>query len=753
MKKTSEETPVIERKLTGNRALRLTFVAPDIVRVQVSRDGAFPDTGLNRYGFIAPPPAEAFAVATGKAGSLARASSGALEVRWSKDGSRISVADGKGKVRLRQTDVEHRDGGAVVGFKPAKNEDWAGFGDQTRKRLFHRGHVADCHVRNVKSYVPVPFFMSTRGAGVLVNTTHRIVFDMCASKPNRCEWRDGRGVVDYYVMIGESFRELIEAYTRLTGRPKLPPDWSFGLWYICRTQANDCEAVNDALNFRRENIPCDVLGLEPGWMEKNYDGSVDKTWSSERFPIPPYCRTGPHNFFNAIQRMGFHMELWLCCDYDLSYEAERRVGCNAGGGTARAEPPFYHKDGEADPHFSAPMYADQVTQRDQRWFQHLRPFVEQGIAFFKQDGAYQVMDHPDRLWGNGMPDAEMHNLYPLLYAREMHDGFLEQTGRRPVVFTVAGWAGFQAWAGTWTGDTGGRLETLGAMLNTAMVGHSWATNDMEVAEKEGIHMGYLLPWSQINSWNYFRMPWVQGKDLCDMHRAYAQLRARLIPYIYSWARHATRTGYPLMAPLPLEFENDSRCRNVLHEFLLGRDLLVSVYKPDVCLPAGRWKDYWTGRVYEGARHTKIAWPANRGGGLFVREGALIPFGPLMAYRGERPVDEIELYAFPGRHASSMDFYEDDGCSMAYAKGRFAVTPLECVRRGRQVRVRVGKTAGRFAGQCTSRTWSFRVALDAAPRKVFANGTLLKEKDWTFDRERGELAVAAGSGPVELIVGE
>ncbi|NOY74878.1 MAG: hypothetical protein GXP32_03695 [Kiritimatiellaeota bacterium] len=72
----------------------------------------------------------------------------------------------------------------------------------------------------------------------------------------------------------------------MTGRPKLPPVWAFGLWYICRTQANDFEAVSDALNFRREEIPCDVIGLEPGWMEVNYDLSTDKEWSKERFPIP-----------------------------------------------------------------------------------------------------------------------------------------------------------------------------------------------------------------------------------------------------------------------------------------------------------------------------------------------------------------------------------------------------------------------------------------------------------------------------------
>ena len=102
----------------------------------------------------------------------------------------------------------------------------------------------------------------------------------------------------------------------------------FGLWYICRTQADDYEAVNDALNFRKEEIPCDVIGLEPGWMAKDYDLSITKSWNPDKFPIPAWSKNGPYNFIDAIKRMGFHFELWECNEYDLAYEEERRLGKN-----------------------------------------------------------------------------------------------------------------------------------------------------------------------------------------------------------------------------------------------------------------------------------------------------------------------------------------------------------------------------------------------------------------------------------------
>ena len=514
----------IESRLGDVGVLRLEFLADRIVRVRLDPRGHFTDSSLNRYGFIQPTAGEGPALEI----TPGRATTPAMSVQWGNDWH-LRISDLHGQPLVCIEDCQVAAAGSTVRLTAHPDEDWVGFGDQTRDRLYHRGHVADCHVRNVKSYAPVPFFMSTAGYGILVNTTQRIVFDLAAADSQAVAWRDGRQTIDFYVFVAPDFRSLLDLYTELTGRPRLPPEWSFGLWYICRTQANDYEAVNDAVNFRREGIPCDVIGLEPGWMEKNYDGSTTKEWSKTRFPIPSYCQTGPHNFFNALKRMGFHLELWLCCDYDLSYEAERRIGQATPVDENTRNAGFFQHDAEQDAHFSAPMYADRITRRDEAWFEHLKKFVDQGADFFKQDGAYQVLDHPDRRWGNGMSDSEMHNLYPLLYARQMVEGYEAHTGRRGLSFTPSGWAGFQAWAGTWTGDTGGGLTTLGAMLNTAIVGHSWCTNDMEVTQKEALHFGYLLPWAQINSWNYFRMPWAQGRELLESHRFYSQFRARLIP--------------------------------------------------------------------------------------------------------------------------------------------------------------------------------------------------------------------------------
>jgi len=643
---------------------QITRLSADCVRIQLAPEYApMRGSALNKYGFIFED-----ALKNNAAGKTTVSVDNVDDTTGA-----LNVSTAGSEVLLKLLKTEFSDEGALVEFDLFDDsEDWIGFGDQTRERLYHRGHKVNCVVSNVASYIPVPLFMSTRGYAILVNTTYQTIFDMGCTDKNRFRWFDKSGQVDFYIWSGRNFKELLSTYTLLTGRPELPPKWSFGLWYICRTQANDAEVMNDAKHFREYNIPCDVIGLEPGWMDTVYDYTVEKSWSKERFPLPDWQKKCEHTFIKALKRMGFKLEAWLCNDYDLSFEEERRIG-NDPLNCEKHVPVFCE---EHDEHFNRPMYLDKLTKPEEPWFKHLEKFVDWGIDFFKQDGASQVLTHPDRLWrGNGMLDKEMHNLYPLLYSRQMNEGFAKHTKCRPLVFTVAGWTGFQHYCGTWTGDTGGRIETIGAMLNTSCTGHSWSTNDMEVAQAEGIHFGYLLPWSQINSWTYFRMPWLQGSTLLQMHQYYSQLRSRLIPYIYSSAYCSSTSGMPMLMPLTLEFQNDPACRTIMHEYLLGSNLLVTAYKHNIYLPEGEWLDFWSGKVYSGNQHIdSFQWPENRGGGLFLRSGAIVPMGEIMSHTAEKITDSLELLIYPGNaEHSEFTYYEDDGITFNYRNGEFAIS--------------------------------------------------------------------------------
>jgi len=236
------------------------------------------------------------------------------------------------------------------------------------------------------------------------------------------------------------------------------------------------------------------------------------------------------------------------------------------------------------------------------------------------------------------------------------------------------------------------------------------------------------------------MPWIQGKVFAAMHRSYARLRSRLIPYLYSWAYEATRSGRPLMLPLAMEFPDEAETRGILTQYLLGRDLMVTAYAADAYFPRGRWKDFWTGELVDGGACRPIAWPDDRGGGLYVREGGIVPLGPLMQYRGELPLDAIELYAFPGPLETSFTLYRDDGTSLEHRKGRFATTTVTARRNDGGAVVTVGPTEGSYDGQPPTVRWTFTIALDRRPAAVTADGEALADGAWDFDEARRELAV-------------
>ncbi len=743
--------PTIEKTFKYGSKIRIRFLTDKIMRIQIAGQGKeFKGSALNRYGFIENIETNPKIKLSESKNSFSAQSPFFRLKGDCRTGEIIITKSSDGTVLLDQKNFSFDKRFSIVSFHASKDEDWVGFGDQTRDRLYHRGYIADCYVRNVVSYLPVPFFISTKGVGVMVNTTYRTIFDMCKSDPDNYFWKDYSDNIDYYVMVDNDFKGVIDLYTTLTGKPKLPPEWSFGPWYICRMQANDFEVVSDALNFRREGISCDVIGLEPGWMEKFYDYSTEKTWSKERFPIPSYNFNGPYNFINALQRMGFKLELWICNDYDLSYEEERRIKRQPSNSS---DDHFTNSNEtfEVDEHLTDEVYCDKITKKDEPWFAHLEKFVDQGVSFFKQDGSNQVLDHPDRLWGNGMLDNEMHNLYPLLWSRQMYEGFKEHTGKRPLIFTDGGWTGFQAWSGTWTGDTGGRLQTLGALLNTSLIGHSWATTDMEVTQKEGIHYGYLQPWSEIDSWNYFRMPWLQGEELLEMFKYYSRFRESLIPYLYTWAYHATQTGCPLLRPLTLEFPKDKNCRENLHQYLLGRDLMVGIYERKIYFPEGTWKDFWTGKVHEGNQTEEITWPDNRGGALFIRSGAIIPFGPEMKYWGEKPLNEMRLYIFPDEKESHFDLYEDDGVSLKNLDGEYAITPFSAIAKSNSTIVKIGGAKGSFKGQVKTRTWDITLHEEKPPVSVTNNEKLLAGEHYSWDERRQELLIKGIKAPAVIKV--
>jgi len=547
-----------------------------------------------------------------------------------------------------------------------------GLGDETRDVIMKRGRVSQMWGADVESYGPIPYIMCSSGWAIFVNSTYNHLYDLGASDPNTMRIESSKGTLDVYVMLGENMREALNLYTSVSGRPAILPKAAYGLTFVCHEGENARDVLENCLRFRRDDIPCDIIGLEPGWMDKYYDFSVNKKWNKERLFIPswlpPNSGFGPQHFTFGMKKMGFMLSLWLCIDYDLLWEEEKSL--------PKPEEKLEKKDAShLDVHLQNPsVIQDQQTVPGQPWFEHLKKFVDNGAGAFKLDGSNQCLDHPDRIFAGKYTDDEVHNVYPVILGKQMANGFSDYTGRRAMIYTPSVYAGQQQYCATWAGDTGGDFRTMVSIMNYAMSGHANASCDMDISNLSSVHYCFLMPWTQHCSWCYWKHPWYMGDELEGIYREYAQLRSHLFPYIYSTAHQAYRTGLPIMRPMSLMYDF-AEYDSALNQYMFGDNLLVSAFKNTIRLPEGIWTDFFTGERYEGGREINYEPPQGKGGALLVRPGGIIVMQDCKPYLNHSTPARYEVHVYPGAD-NKFTLYEDDGISLGYKNGEIAETVFE-----------------------------------------------------------------------------
>ncbi|MBQ9366884.1 MAG: DUF5110 domain-containing protein [Victivallales bacterium] len=703
-------------KLDNGLLLRVDVLSPKLFRIRYQQSEPWCESAMNRYGILKNDyPETKFASSVD--GII---DTGFCRLDFVSDGT-FSFSHGTGQGTSVPAIPEVGEG-YRISFKLAENERIYGLGDCNRENIMRRGEAYSIWVKNVTGYIPVPMALSSKGWGIMMNTTWRNGVDVGKAQHDLMTFSAPKSNLDFYLFAGDSLVSLLDVYTELTGRPKLLPVWGYALTYVCHEKVTAFDMMNEAMTFRREQIPCDLIGLEPGWMEKNYDASTEKKWHPERFEVPSWAPVSPYTFLSALKRKGFKLSLWLCCDYDLTrYEEELLANKKTTVKAKVAAVDENDDDFEKDQHLNAkkemaPADGKKEEKVPEPWFEHLKKFVDQGVAAFKLDGAWQVIEHPKRIYANGMDDEQAHNLYPLIYDKQMATGFEEHTKRRAMVYSAGGYAGIQQYVASWAGDTGGGPKPLASMLNLAFSGHSNHSCDMEVMTRQGIHFGFLQTWAQLNNWAYWRQPWYLEDADCDIYRDYAQLRYKLLPYLYSSAWQASQTGLSVMRPMPLVF-NDVRWDSVKDEYMLGDALLVTAFANELKLPDGEWLDYWTGQRLTGPAVVSASFPKNRGGCLLLKPGAIIPTWPVRPCVKNGFSEEIGVIANPSATESTFVLYEDEGNTLDYLAGQFCTTTLKC----REGYLEIGAAEGTFPLKPAKRTVSLELYLKKCPEKLTIDG--------------------------------
>jgi alpha-glucosidase len=576
-------------------------------------------------------------------------------------------------------------------------------------------------------YVNIPFWMGLRDGrayGILLDTTWQGTLDAGATQAEQLVFGAAGGELTYYVFAGPTPADVLARYADLTGHIPLPPRWAIGYQQSRWSYFPQDHLRDVAREFRARGIPCDVLYLDIDYM----DGYRDFTWAPERFPDPA-------GVLRELRDLGFQVVTIV----DPGIKPDPTDPTYAEG----LERGYFVRmpDGAL---FTGSVWPGECVFPDfsrvevrHWWGERHRALLGPGVA-----GIWDDMNEPSltttltpgRAVGHGTIDPEalhqaggedgpplrhaaFHNAYGLEMARATREGLERlQPDRRAFVLNRSGTAGIQRYAATWTGDNGSTWEHLrlavrmclgmglsGQPFVGADIGGFWGDATAELLTRF-TQVGALMPLCRNHSELYSRKqePWVFGQPYEAICRAAIELRYRLLPYLYTCFEQAAAEGAPIMRALAFAFPEDVTASALDDEFLLGDALLAApvleerMSSRSAYFPDGSWVDLRSGERIVGPTTRQVVAPLDVLP-LYAREGAIVPFGPLLQYVDERPTDPLTLAIYlggPGAHAEGQ-LYEDDGRTHAYQHGAVRLTRFDASHLEDQVNVRVEEPDGGY----------------------------------------------------------
>jgi alpha-D-xyloside xylohydrolase len=480
-----------------------------------------------------------------------------------------------------------------------------------------------------QAYKAIPFYLSSNGYGVLLHETGHASFEIGTENVSRVQFSIPGESLEYFVIAGPSPKDVLRRLTALTGRPPLVPAWSFGLWlttsFTTSYDEKTCTSFIQGMSDR--DIPLHVFHFDCFWM-REFEW-CNFTWDPEVFP-------DPEGMLGRLRALGLKVSVWIN-PYIAQLSPLFAEAATAG---------YLLKNPDGSPWQSdlwqPGMGIVDFTNPDAcRWFAgHIRRLAGMGVDSIKTDFGERIPES-DVVYHDGSDPALMHNLYPLLYNRCVYDALADAKGEA-VLFARSAYAGGQQYPVHWGGDCNSTFESMAESLrgglSLGLCGFAYWSHDIGGFEgspspdvyKRWIAFGLLSSHSRLHGSTSYRVPWLVDEESCDVLRHFTRLKCSLMPYIYSAAVEAGRTGVPLMRAILLEFPHDPACWHLDRQYLLGPSLLVApVMSADgevsYYLPEGTWTAYDTGRARTGGRwfrekHDFMSLP------LFVRENSLIPVG-------------------------------------------------------------------------------------------------------------------------------
>jgi alpha-glucosidase (family GH31 glycosyl hydrolase) len=565
-------------------------------------------------------------------------------------------------------------------------EGFYGFGERFND-FNQRGNRLDIRVydqyknQGLRTYIPVPFFLSSQGYGQYLHTNRYVIYDLDAGNTGAWSYQAELGVdggLSYTLFTGQP-AGILQAYTALTGKPKLPPAWVFGPWMSSNEWNRQSIVMEQVQKTLQLDIPATVLVIE-AWSDENTfyiwnDAQYTPRQPAEAFSYADFDfpKDGrwpdPKAMVDELHRSGIKLVLWQIPVFramdapHTQHTADIAYAIEQGYCVREADDSPYRVRSSW---FNHSHLLDATNPAALDWWLNKRAYLldEVGIDGFKTDGGEHIWGR-DLQFSNGMRGDEVWNLYPNLYVGAYHEFVDRKRNGQGATFSRAGFTGAQAYPCHWAGDENSTWEafrvSIRCGLNIGLSGVPFWGWDIagfsgEIPSAElylrSTAMAAFCPIMQYHSelspelgTLRDRTPWniaerTNTPEVVAIYRNHAHLRQKLLPYIQAEAAYCAETGEPMMRPLLLDWPDIPEIWDIADQYCFGRSLLVApVVEPGVeerslYLPPGEWQDLWDGTLLEGGRWIKRPAPIS-----------LIP----VYLRKDRPSSELEQLI--------EDFYE------------------------------------------------------------------------------------------------
>jgi alpha-D-xyloside xylohydrolase len=481
-----------------------------------------------------------------------------------------------------------------------------------------------------QSYKNIPFYISNKGYGVFVNHPEKVSFEVSSEMVKKVQFSVPGEELDYFVINGPSMKEVLMRYTDLTGKPSLPPAWTFGLWLSTSFTTNYDEAtVNSFVDGMFERgIPLKVFHFDCFWM-KDFHWS-NFLWDSRVFPDPA-------GMLKRLKAKGLKICVWI--NSYIGQESEMfEEGVKGGYFIKRPNGDVWQWDmwqpGMAIVDFTNPEAC--------KWFSDkLEILMDMGVDCFKTDFGERIPT--DAVYFDGSDPNKMHNYYTYLYNKTVFDLLERKSGKgEAVLFARSATAGGQKfpvhWGGDCWSDYESMAESLRGGLSLTMSGFGYWSHDIGGFEststpdvyKRWCAFGLLSTHSRLHGSSSYRVPWAYDEESVAVVKFFTRLKASLMPYLYRNAIETAKLGIPSMRSMVMEYTSDPTCSYLDKQYILGDSLLVAPIFNDegiaqYYLPVGKWTNFLTGEAKQGStwykeKHDYLSIP------LLVKEGSIIAVG-------------------------------------------------------------------------------------------------------------------------------